>query len=271
MSGVIWIYKRIMTKEKVGEINMFGSIIYYDKNKIDEYKSIITGKKSVEVTEYQVTNDKGVNVDFKIFGADAKANKSYTAKIKESLLYDCSEFEKMLEGRDDYCDFSISDDYDIESVPRGYIVRIDATISIPENFDTMKIIDQFKPLLLSDMDTEEDENGEYLKRIFNEAKAKKIPLLIDFDEYLLCSKIHEDNLLISYEDVEELEGIEVTILARCSSSHFIKKTKAFYDPLKDFLALNRTMRKSFEDRGKELSEIFADKDYKIIDILAIYQ
>ena len=248
---------------------MFGSIIYYDKEKIDEYKAIITGKKGVEVSEYQVTDDKGINVDFKMFGADVKANKSYTAKVKESLLYDCVEFEKMLSGRDDFCDFSISDEYAIETVPRGYILKIDAFISIPENFDMMKTIEQFKPLLMSNMNVEDA--GEFLRQVFNDAKATKIPLLVDYEEYLLCSKIQEENLMISYEEIEELEGSEVTILARCSSNHFIKHTKAFYDPLKDFLTLNRMMRKSFEDRGKELSEIFVDKDYKTIDVLAIYQ
>ena len=250
---------------------MFGEIVYYDKNKIDEYKSIITGKKNVEISEYQVSNDKGMNLDLKVIGADAKANKTYTAKIKESLLYECQEFEKLLFGRDDYFDFSISGDYDIESVPRGYIIKIDAFINIPENFDLMKTIDQFKPFLLNFFDEEDRDNSKILKNFFGSAKATKIPLLIDFDEYLLCSKIKEDNLLIQYEEIEELEGTEITILARCSSSHFTKQSKAFYDPLKDFLTLNRMMRKSIDEKGSELSPIYADKDYKTIDVLAIYQ
>ena len=81
---------------------MFGNVVYYDKKKIDEYKSIIKGQKNLEVEEYLVSNDKGFQVDIKAIGTDAKLNKTYTAKIQESLLYDCNEFEKMLNGRDDF-------------------------------------------------------------------------------------------------------------------------------------------------------------------------
>ena len=250
---------------------LFGSLIYYDKNKIDEYKAIITGKRGVEVSEYQVTNDKGISVDFKVLGADAKANKSYTAKVKESLLYDCTEFEDMLTGRDDYCDFTISDDYDIETTPRGNIIKIDAYLSVPEQFDMMRILEQLKPMLKNSLTDTEKDVEMFMKQMVDEAKTTKIPVFVDLDDYLLCSKIQDENLMISYEDLAELESTEVTILARCSSSHMVKSSKAFYDPLKDFFELSRTLRKGFGTRCEELQEICADKDYKLIDILAIYQ
>lgn len=252
---------------------MFGSVIYFDNEKIDEYESIITGKKSVQVDEYHVSDDKGLNVDLKVLGADAKVSKSYTAKVKESILYDCLEFEKLLSGRDDYFDFS-SDDYDLTTVPRGSIIKIDALVSVPENFDMVKMIEQFKPFFMGTLTSEgsDDENGVgMLKNIFGSANAKKIPILVDYDEFLLCSKIQEDNLFVSYEELQEYESTEVSILARCSSTNFIKSTKPFYDPLKDFLSLNRMMRKHIADTGDEFSAICADKDYKTIEILAIYQ
>ena len=46
--------------------------------------------------------------DLKLVSADVKASKSYKAKVQESDLYDCDLFEKMLIGRDDYFDFTIS-------------------------------------------------------------------------------------------------------------------------------------------------------------------
>ena len=66
---------------------MFGNVIYYDKNKIDEYRAVVKGQRNLQIDEYEVSNDKGVQIDLKVFGADAKANKTYKAKVHESLLY----------------------------------------------------------------------------------------------------------------------------------------------------------------------------------------
>ena len=75
---------------------MFGKIMYFDKKTIDEYKSIIKGQRQLQVEEYEVSNDKGASVDLKAVSADAKASKKYVARVVDSMLYDCDEFEKML-------------------------------------------------------------------------------------------------------------------------------------------------------------------------------
>lgn len=51
----------------------------------------------------------------------------------------------------------------------------------------------------------------------------------------------------------------------------VKLQKAFCDPLKNFMTLNRVMRRSIEGRTDGLNERYADKDYRIIEILVIYQ
>ena len=61
------------------------------------------------------------------------------------------------------------------------------------------------------------------------------------------------------------------IKADASSCGLVKSQKAFYDPLKDFMTLNRVMRRSIEGRTDGLNEIYADKDYRTIEVLAIYQ
>lgn len=91
---------------------MFGRMMYYDKKTVDEYKSIIKGQRHLQVEEYEVSNDKGASLDLKALSADAKASKKYVAKVVESLLYDCDEFEKMLSGREDYFDFTQSSGFD---------------------------------------------------------------------------------------------------------------------------------------------------------------
>lgn len=251
---------------------MFGKIIYYDKKTIDEYKSIINGRKSLEIGEYQVANDRGVGFDFRAVSADTKATKKYTAKVIESMLYDCAEFEKMLYGRDDYFDFTQSSEYDMSTIQRGCIIKLDSYLEIPEGFDIMQLIDRFKPLIMNSFDTEEmDQTGkEALKVFLGNAKATKIPLVIDNDEYLLSSKINQEYLISDYEDLEEFEDEQVTILARMSSG-IIKEDRPYYDPLKDFISLNRMMRKSIKDRGAELQPLMLDRKYRQIAILAIYR
>lgn len=117
---------------------MFGNVVYYDKKKIDEYKAVIKGQKNLEVEEYEVSNDKGVQVDLKAFGADAKASKTYKAKVQESLLYNCDEFEKLLNGRDDYFDFTQSSGFDLTTMSRGVIIKFEGYIKIRKNLILLK-------------------------------------------------------------------------------------------------------------------------------------
>lgn len=251
---------------------MFGNVVYYDKKKIDEYKAVIKGQKNLEVEEYEVSNDKGVQVDLKAFGADAKASKTYKAKVQESLLYNCDEFEKLLNGRDDYFDFTQSSGFDLTTMSRGVIIKFEGYIKIPEEFDFTQTIDKFKPMLVASLvnDTMDKSEQEAMK-VFFETSDTKIPVLIDFDELLMCSKLISNNMLVKYEDMEEYEELEVTIIARITSGNMVNAKKAFYDPLKDFMTLNRAMRRSMDGRADGLNEIYADRDYRVTEILAIYQ
>ena len=36
---------------------MFGNVIYYDKNKIDEYRAVVKGQRNLQIDEYEVSND----------------------------------------------------------------------------------------------------------------------------------------------------------------------------------------------------------------------
>lgn len=53
---------------------MFGNVVYFDKGKIDEYKSVIKGHKNLEIVEYEVSNDKAAQIGVAGFGVDAKAS-----------------------------------------------------------------------------------------------------------------------------------------------------------------------------------------------------
>lgn len=133
-------------------------------------------------------------------------------------------------------------------------------------------IDRFKPLLVASIVNDSmDKPEQAAVKSFFETTDTKIPVLIDLREQLMCSKHISNNMLVKYEDMEEYEELEVTIIARITSSVMVKSQKAFYDPLKDFMTLNRVMRRSIEGRTDGLNEIYADKDYRTIEVLAIYQ
>ncbi len=250
---------------------MFGKIIYFDKKTIAEYRSIISGKPNLEIEEFDVSNDRGINADLKLVSADVKASKSYKAKVQESDLFDCDQFEKALIGRDDYFDFTVSSDCDITTVPNRSIIKMDGFIEVPEDFDIVKMIDIFKPFIIEmNQHKEMEETSKMaLQTFLGSANATKIPLVFEGEGILLCSKVLQESLIISYEELSEIDDT-VTVLARVTSS-FISCSKPYYDPLKDFMSLNRMMRKSIGERGKEFSPIYVDEQYRMIEVLAIYR
>ena len=250
---------------------MFGKILYYDKKTIDEYMALIKNKKQVKIEEYEIEKNQGVELDTKVLSANTRTNKKHKGIIVDNYLYDCNQFEKELSNRDDYFDFTESADYELTNVPRGSIIKIEAFIEIPENFDIMKIIDTFKPLLRDSVKEKSGEtvNEKILDIFFGSTEATKIPIIADADEGLMCGKLNEDNLIVAYEELEELDE-PIILLARVSSG-VVDKEKPYYDPLKDFIPMNRTMRRTIKDRGKELEPLFAENDYQRIEILAIYR
>lgn len=242
---------------------MFGNVVYLDYHKLNEYKSIATGKKNIKIDNYEVENDKGASINLPVIGAEAKSNKSYTAIIEESLLYDCNDFENILYGRDDFLDFTISGDYEITAAQRGQIVKLDALIYIPKEFDMTQIIHQYKSWFIREVPEMRD---------FINESVPKVPLLIEFNNISLCAKIDSQYLKVKYVDLEEYENIDVTILAKVMSNRLVSKSKPIYDPLKDYISFNReTRRKFMGERPEELSEIYHDEDYMSIEIIAIYQ
>lgn len=243
---------------------MFGKVIYFDEEKINEYKSALLGKKNIKINQINVSDDKGIGVNIPIANGSVKASKSYSAEIQNSLLLECNEFEDALnEKQIDYLDFTVSNMPGIKETPRGYIIKFDGLLEIPDGFYVSETLHKYKSFFVNKSD-------EYAALI--EGKSPRIPLLLELDDNLLCAKIDINNLKIDYVELEDYENIEVTILARMISSNKISKDKAIYDPLKDYITLNRQLRRQFaSDRPEELSEIYVDEDYYVIEIIAMYQ
>lgn len=252
-------------------ISIFGNVIYYDDKKIAEYCSVILGQQSLKVKEYEILSDKSTKLDLKFIGGDLKGSKKYTAEVQESLLYNCGNFEKSLNGRDDFFDFTTKE-FDIQTIGRGSIIKFNGFMFVPQEFDITQTIEKFKPFLMDSISSEiVDETEQKVFKTFFESTDTKIPIILELEDALMCSKLISSNMLIEYEDLEEFEELEITIVARVTSTQLVGKNKPFYDPLKDFMKLNRSLRRSISERTEGLYEIYAEQDYKIIEVIAIYQ
>lgn len=252
-------------------ISIFGNVIYYDDKKISEYCSVILGQQSLKVKECEVLSDKSAKLDLRFIGGDLKGSKKYTAEVQESLLYNCDNFEKLLNDRDDFFDFTTQTP-DIKTIGRGSIIKFNGYMFVPQEFDITQTIDKFKPFLMDSISSEiVDKTEQKLFKTFFESTDTKIPITLELEEALMCSKLISSNMLIEYENLEEFEELEITIIARITSTSLVGKNKPFFDPLKDFMKLNRSLRRSISERTEGLYEIYAGQDYKTIEVIAIYQ
>lgn len=252
-------------------IVIFGNVIYYDDKKISEYSSIILGHHELKVDEYEIYSENSGKLGLKFIEADKNGSKKYTAKVKESLLYNCHYFESLLKDREDYFDCTIQS-FDLQTIGRSNIIKFDGLIYVPEEFGFTQTIQKFKNIFMDSItsDFENEMEKEFFKTFF-ESKDTKIPVVIELDDFIMCSKLKSSKILIDYEELEEFEELDITIIARTVSTSLVSKNKPFYDPLKDFIKLNRTLRRSVGERTDGLYEIYSDSDYKMIEILAIYQ
>ena len=135
----------------------------------------------------------------------------------------------------------------------------------------VQTLDRFKPFLMESINKQdwEEQNKNIAQTLFNGAGSFSIPLIFELAERTLCAKIKKENLLVSYDEIEEITEDEVTVLARISSG-VITPEKCYYDPLKDFMHLNRATRKKAPERVAGMEKLFLDSPYRNLDILAIY-
>lgn len=235
---------------------MFGNIVYYNKEKVDQYTALITGKPIQSTLDCADSSQERVT----------------------NCLLECSQFEDLLQSRDDYIDFSDSvQGISITDVRIGSIIRTSGEVYIPEAFDMVHLIDKYKQPLLSTIRCKDNDERQLLNSVFGNTKTK-VPLFCELssecDYWLGIGKISQKNLLIEYEDLEDLEGALVTIVAKLESRKYHKdKPLQVFDIYKDFLGFNRSIRKQIQQSSStndEFESIVVEEDYLGLEILAIY-
>lgn len=196
-------------------------------------------------------------------------------KAVNALLI-CSEFEKQLKNRDDYFDFvGDSHNISIQDVSIASIIRVSGEIYVPEEFDMIHLIDEYKDVVFSNMDYNDNEERDLLNTVFEKSKMR-IPIYCELgsscDYWLGIGKISHENLLVDYNRLEDYEGTEVTIIARLESRKYYKdKPIQIYDIYKDFLGLNRALRKQISTKNEQgFESISVKEDYLALELLAVY-
>lgn len=232
--------------------NMFGNILVFNKHKVEQYSALILGKVP------DIYND---NTD---------ADKTIDALLR------CSEFEKLLQKREDFYDFTgRQEDCSIQDVRISSIIRATGEIHVPEQFDIIHLINEYKEYLLSNNNYKDVEERELLNLVIENSKMK-VPIFCELgrecDYWLGIGKISHDDLLVDYNNLEDYEGTEVTIIARLESRKYYKGTPIpVYDIYKDFLGLNRLLRKQVNsEKSQGFENITVDEDYLGLELLAIY-
>lgn len=254
-------------------ILIFNKLIYFDKKSVLDYnssmqKNIITEMKEIEVTK---CNSKGMNL--KIANLDKNDTVNYKGEVynSQSKLYD--EFLENLANNDYYIDFINNEDKSINFICDSIIIKIKAEIYIPDEFDKYSILNSMpneviQNLIISGCDVNEDDKD--LAKCFFKIKNSTLPVCIDYSGKLMCSKLKNENFLCSLEEFEDYTENEFIILARVINTR--KKDKEIYNPLKDLFCFSRGLRRMIDaDSNESLKNIYVDKDYINLEILAISQ
>lgn len=233
---------------------MFGDLIYFNKKKVDQYSALILGK----------------NIETRVI------DKDNIEDISANYLLECSNFEKLLQRRDDFIDY-VDDNQgiSIKDVRISSIIKVTGEIYIPEQFDMIHLIDQYKDMIVSQVDYEDNNQRELINSVLKKSKVK-IPIFCelggDCDYWMGIGKVSQEDMLIDYNELEDYEGKELTIIARLESRKYYRdKPLPVFDIYKDFLGLNRALRKQIaSEKKQEFESIDVNEDYIGLELLAIY-
>ena len=249
---------------------IFRSFIYLDAEKLDEYLSIIG-----EVDKGRKTT-KSHKVGFGANAGIASANVEFTS---ESDSYhqlgpaaQCKLFENALikYANEEYFD-NLTQDVDLLTVPPMAIVRTQGILEVPEVFDVYKMMEGYAPMmhqlgiLESGLDNKETE---FVLGLFKNANYDT-PAIIDCEGTRISTKLKSQYIKGGYEALEDCLDDEITVLYKVTAVR-TEGNVVIFDPMKDFIKLNRALRRSME-RNEQTQPITAEAPIVKAEVLAIYR
>lgn len=252
---------------------MFRSFIYLDEDKLYTYKRQIDGKNAARLKTVSQKKSAGFSAAMSSFGVNGVMETNVDGEFERDVSFDYDHFELELTklNGEDYFDCVLHDEYDVTTIPAMKLLRICNGFEIPEAFDVVKLIDQFKPMLMGQIETRSAGEQEALEGILGKASAD-IPFVVEFDDVTISGKLNAKYLLEEYASLEDYADQDVYML--CKVVGMVRKnTVEIFDPLKDFIRLPRTMRREMTTNGNSigLDKISVEGPVLKVEVIAIYK
>lgn len=256
---------------------MFKDYLYLDSSLIEKYADQLCGRRIVNQSKAKRTK---VHAEMSGGLGPVQAKAEIDSEDASSLLsasntkeHMCDLFEKQLTklANEDYFDYIQSGSTtDLQTVPPMSILRVLGRPMVPEAFDMLATIKQYMPYIttFTDLSNSDELSNDILVRILHDAQAD-IPITIDVDGMTLAGKLNANYLIdLDSADIDSLEDEDVIILCKIES-HADGENVLIYDPLRDFMKLNRALRRQIT-RTKELEPIRIDGPVIKVQMIAMY-
>ena len=251
---------------------MFRSFIYLDEDKLYTYKRQIDGKNLPQPKSISKKKTAGFSAGANVFGLNGAMETSVDGEYQRDVSFDYDHFElgiSRLDG-EDYFD-CVLNDYDLTTIPAMKLLRICSSFEIPEAFDAVNLIDQFRPMLMGQIETKYAGEQEALQGILGKASAD-IPFIIELDDITISGKLNAKHLCEDYSNLEEYADQDVYML--CKVVGMVRKDMVeIFDPMKDFIRLPRATRRQMESNGSDtgLQKIQVEGPVLKVEVVAIYK
>ena len=249
---------------------MFRSFIYLDQEKMYSYLRQIDADYANQPVEFSKKKTRGGSLGMDFLGLNAGTEIEEKRKVTKDVIKDYDRFEKKLEelSGSEYFDLAL-DDYDINTVPRMSIIRVNGSFEIPEEFDMFSVAQKFMPLITSQIETTSDNERELMEAFLGKVSAD-IPIVMEDDELTIASKLSMGNLEEEYAELEEYNEQEVYML--CKVVGIMQKDKVeIFNPLKDFIKLPRAVRRGMDSDTQGMEPILVDGPVLKVEVIAIYK
>ncbi len=250
---------------------MFTRLLYFDKERVIEYNAIISKDDFIEFDEIDILDTTEGSAGISPIKGSKGIQKSKHGKIQAAASRMWNTFSENLNKSDWFIDL-LNDGKTIDAIGRGCILCIESEVKIPEAFDTISLLNSMpQSFLENQLVSEIDEDEKDVVKAFFKLKKAALPIIINYEDRLLCSKLKTECFLCTDQEFEDCIEDDLVIVAKVLSPNRSQK-KELFNPLKDFFMLNRAARRTMEtDHLEGLENIYAEKDYVQLEILAIYQ
>lgn len=247
---------------------MFRSFIYLDQDALARYSLQLGMTTALRVKSV----DGSVNASMGAINANVSVAAERLVPDSDPIRI-FNEFEaKLAEHKaDDYFDFLEYEGCDAMTLPHMCLVRFAGSAMVPEGFDLFDAIQKFMPLMgetgMIDL-KQDDVSTQLATRLLSENQGT-IPIVVDGLEVPVASKLKTkwleggDSMIL-----EEVQDDEAIFLCKVVA-HAYGERVAVFDPLKDFMKVNRTMRRAMK-RSEGLEVVYENGPVIKAEVVAIY-